>query len=277
MTAGPRRRTVVITGAAGGLGTASALHLVRGGWDVIAGDLPGDALDALPAHPTIHALPLDVTDTTSVAAFADAIGRRVERLDGVVNFAGVLEVGPMVEMPEALLRRVIEVNVFGTFRVNQALFPLVERGGGRIVNISSETGWQSGGPFNGSYAMSKHAIEAYSDSLRRELMFLGIPVVKIRPGPFRTGMVQSILERFQRAEDHSIRFGQLLRRTGELAAGEQDRAHDPRLLARVIERALTTPHPRPAYSVRPAPSRVALELLPTRVADRAIRYALTRA
>ncbi len=269
-------RAVAITGAAGGLGSASCRHLADRGWTVIAGDLPDAGLDQLEADPAIVPLPLDVTDPADVTAFGDAVAQRVDRLAGVVNFAGILEVGPMIEMPEHVLRRVIEVNVFGTFRVNQALFPLVERGEGRIVNISSETGWQSGGPFNGSYAMSKHAIEAYSDSLRRELMFLDIPVIKIRPGPFRTAMVESVLGRFQRAERESTRFGSLLRRTGELAAGEHGRAHDPMVLARVVERALTTARPRAAYHARPAPSRVVLECLPTRLADRAIRYALTR-
>jgi len=269
-------RAVVITGASGGLGSATCWHLADRGWTVIGADLPGTGLDELAAHPGVVALPLDVVDPAAVVAFGAAVAQRVDRLAGVVNFAGILAVGPMIEMPERVLRRVIDVNVFGTFRVNQAMFPLVERGNGRIVNISSETGWQSGGPFNGSYGMSKHAIEAYSDSLRRELMFLDLPVIKIQPGPFRTAMVESILERFQEAERESTRFKDVLRRTGELAAGEQGRAHDPVLLARVVERALTATRPRAAYSVRPAPSRVALEWLPTRLADRAIRYALTR-
>lgn len=67
---------------------------------------------------------------------------------------------------------------------------------GRIVNISSETGWMSGGPFNGAYASSKHAIEAYSDSLRRELALLDMPVIKIQAGPFKTDMVKSIESNF---------------------------------------------------------------------------------
>jgi NAD(P)-dependent dehydrogenase (short-subunit alcohol dehydrogenase family) len=78
----------------------------------------------------------------------------------------------MVEMDEAVMKRVLDVNVMGTFRVNKAFFPLIKARRGRILNISSETGWQSGGPFDGAYASSKHCIEAYSDSLRRELALL---------------------------------------------------------------------------------------------------------
>lgn len=272
---GIHEKVVFVTGAAGGLGAATCRKLASGGWRVLAADLAGDALDRIGDVHGVATIPLDITDPAAVDGLADAVREHTSALAGVVNFAGILEVGPMIEMPEERLRRVLEVNVMGTFRVNQALFPLVEAGRGRIVNISSETGWQSGGPFNGAYAMSKHAIEAYSDSLRRELLFLDIPVIKVQPGPFRTAMVESILGRFQRAEAESTRFSSTLRRTGELAAKEQGRAHDPAQLADVVERALTAERPRPAYSVRPAFSRVVLEWLPTRVADRAMRYVLT--
>lgn len=268
-------RFVVVTGAAGGLGAATCHRLAGGGWNVLAADLPGEGLDRIGDAHGVQIVPLDVTDASSVAGLAAAVEAHTRRLAGLVNFAGILEVGPMIEMPEERFRRVFEVNVLGTFRVNQALFPLVETGRGRIVNISSETGWQSGGPFNGAYAMSKHAIEAYSDSLRRESLLVDVPVIKIQPGPFRTAMVESILRRFQQAEAESTRFAAALRRTGELAAKEQDRANDPDVLAAVVEMALTARRPRPAYSVRPARSRVVLEWLPVRLADRAVRYAIT--
>ncbi len=117
--------------------------------------------------------------------------RGVDGLDGVVNFAGILAVGSSSRSKETCAACSTST-CMGTVRVNRALFPLVLARKGRIVNISSETGWQSGMPFNGPYAMSKHAIEAYSDSLRRELMFLGVQVIKIQPGPFRTAMVAGI-------------------------------------------------------------------------------------
>ncbi len=268
------RPVAVVTGAAGGLGAATCRRLGDAGWRVVAADLAGPRLDALAAVANVEAEALDVTDRESVDDLADRVTSRHDAVGAVVNFAGLLEVGPMIELPESVVAAVLEVNLFGTYRVNQAFYDAVERCRGRIVNISSETGWQSGGPFNGAYAMSKHAIEAYSDSLRRELMFRDVTVIKIQPGPFRTGMVASIGRRFAEAADSSDRFGDLLRRTGELAAAEEDRAHDPERLARVVERALSARRPRAAYSVSPAWSRRALDLLPTRLADAAIRRAL---
>ncbi len=235
---------VVVTGAAGGLGEATSRLLAARGWSVLGADLPSEQLDRVGSREGITAVPLDVTDPASLSALAETVRSATSGgLDGVVNFAGILEIGPMAEMPEKTLRQLLDVNVMGTFAVNQVLFEQIVSAKGRIVNISSETGWQSGGPFNGAYAMSKHAIEAYSDSLRREAAMLGVKVIKVQPGPFRTGMVDSIGRRFEDAAANSRWFAGPLRRTGELAVGEQDRAHPPVELAEVVFRALSAPRP----------------------------------
>jgi NAD(P)-dependent dehydrogenase (short-subunit alcohol dehydrogenase family) len=265
-----RTRHIVITGAAGGLGAATARLFAARGRQVIAADLT-------PPQPRagISPVQVDVTDATSVGDLA----RRVDELapDGiqaVVNFAGVMSVGVLVGIDEADLRRVLGINVLGTYRVNKALFESVRRGRGRIVNISSETGWQSALMLNGPYAMSKHAIEAYSDALRRELMFLDVPVIKVRPGPFRTDMVNGIPAAFARAEETAGALRWLVRRVGALAANENDHARDPSALAEVIWTAVTTKRPRPAYSIGTDRRRALLHYLPARVADAALRVSL---
>ena len=127
---------------------------------------------------------------------------------------------------------------------------------------------------NGAYAMSKHAIEAYSDALRRELMFLGAPVIKIQPGPFRTGMVASIEQNFERVAQASTYFKELLQTLKKATIREQGKAHDPELLAEVVHTALTTRYPRISYSVKPDPQRVALSALPDWAADPLLKLAL---
>ena len=126
-------------------------------------------------------------------------------------------------------------------------------------------------PFNGAYTMSKHAIEAYSDSLRRELMFLGVAVIKIQPGPFRTGMVAGIEQSFTRVAESSIYFKDMLNRLKHVTLKEQAKAHDPALLAEVVYTALTARHPRIAYSVKPDLQRAALSRLPARAADQVLK------
>ena len=269
-----QQKTVFITGGAGGLGGATARHLAARGWRVFAADCVEAALQRIGGERNVTPVHLDVTDAASVDAAARRVAQRVDGLDGIVNFAGILAVGSLVEIPEETLRRVLDVNVLGTFRVNRALFPLVLARHGRIVNVSSETGWQSGMPFNGPYAMSKHAIEAYSDSLRRELMFLGVPVIKIQPGPFKTDMVAGIERNFARAAKASRYFGALLRQLKGMTLAEQVKAHDPVLIAETVYTALTTRSPAPAYSVKPDPGRAAMHLLPDRVADTLLEWVL---
>jgi len=266
-------RTVFITGGAGGLGASAARYLAERGWQVFAGDCDEKALGVIAKEPNITALHLDVTNPESIEVAHGVVARACDGLDGVVNFAGILAVGSVIEIESETIRRVLDVNVMGTVRVNQAFFPLVLARKGRIVNISSETGWQSGMPFNGAYAMSKHAIEAYSDSLRRELMFLDVPVIKIQPGPFRTPMVAGIEQGFTRAAADSTHFKDMLNRLKRLTLKEQAKAHDPLILAEVVHIALTTRCPRAAYSVKPDLQRTALSLLPARVADPLLKLA----
>jgi len=260
-------KTVFITGGAGGLGGATARFLAKRGWHVFAADFVDEALEKIGKETNITPIHLDVTDAASVYAAAQAVAKEVDGLNGVVNFAGILAVGSMIEISEETLARVLDVNVMGTFRVNRALFELVLERKGRIVNISSETGWQSGMPFNGAYAMSKHAIEAYSDSLRREAALLGVEVIKIQPGPFKTEMVASIERNFTHAAKESTHFRKRLNKMKTMAMKEQDKAHDPKIIARAVHTALTTPFPSPAYSVKPDTQRTVINMLPDRVAD----------
>ncbi|MBP8926093.1 MAG: SDR family NAD(P)-dependent oxidoreductase [Pseudomonadales bacterium] len=267
-------RSVFITGAGGGLGGATARYLAKRNWRVFAADFDQAALSELGEEENITPLVLDVTDQASVDAACAQAAQLCDGLDGIVNFAGILEVGSVIELDPEQIRRVLEVNVMGTVRVNHGLFPLVLARKGRIVNISSETGWQSAMPFNGVYAMSKHAIEAYSDALRRELMFLGVPVIKIQPGPFRTAMVSSIERNFTRAAQSSNHFRSLLEKIGQATLKEQAKAHPPELLAQVVHTALSTSRPRIAYSVKPDPQRVALNRLPQCAVDALLRVVL---
>ncbi len=261
-------RMALLTGACGGLAGALLERLVARGWRVFAADFNEGGLKSFAGCTQVVPIRIDVTDSASVkAAFAE-VATQTDRLDAIVNFAGVLGVGSLVEMSEERLQRVIDVNVMGTFRINKTFFGLLHKGRGRIVNISSETGWQSAAPFNGPYAMSKHAIEAYSDALRRELALLGIAVIKIQPGPFKTAMADGIERAFEVARDESTHFSDALDGLIKLVGKHAGTMHAPDVLAEVIEEALTTKHPKAVYSVRPDLARALLDKLPRAASDR---------
>ena len=261
------KRTALITGAGGGLGRALVERLVASGWKVFAADISEEVLRSSMHDPDVVPVVMDVTSQGSIQSAYDAVAGQTARLDGIVNFAGVMGVGSLTDIPEERLARILDINVMGTYRVNKTFLPLVEAAKGRIVNLSSETGWQSAAPFNGPYAMSKHAIEAYSTALRRELALLDIKVVTIQPGAFRTNMVAGIEKAFTAAEAETPKFAQVLRKLKTLAGKEIESARDPDILAQVIETALTTKRPKPVYSVKPDRLRSTLEKLPLRAAD----------
>jgi NAD(P)-dependent dehydrogenase (short-subunit alcohol dehydrogenase family) len=271
------KRTALITGAGGGLGHATVERLLISGWKIFAADISEDLLRASMHDPDVVPIAMDVTDRQSIKSAREVVASHTDRLDGIVNFAGVMGVGALVDIPEERLARILDINVMGTYRVNKEFFPLVEAARGRIVNISSETGWQSAAPFNGPYAMSKHAIEAYSTALRRELALLGVKVITIQPGPFRTSMVEGIERAFTLAEGETPRFARVIRRLKGLAAKQVDSAHDPNFLAQVVETALTAGQPKPVYSVKADRLRSFLERLPLRTADQVYVTLLRRA
>lgn len=268
------KKTAFITGGAGGLGSAMTHFLVKKGWHVFVADFDDALLAKIATVDNVTTVKIDVTDTESVENAVSEVAKATDGLDAVINFAGILALGSMAEIDEAVLKRVIEVNFFGTYRVNKACLDLLLARSGRIINISSETGWQSGAPFNGAYATSKHAIEAYSDSLRRELAFLDIPVIKVQPGPFKTDMVASIKANFDKAVESSTHFKSILGRMSKMAVRETKGGSSPNYLAKVIYEAMTTKKPKPAYSVKPDPMRSMLEYFPTTTADFVLKKVL---
>ena len=175
-------RKVLITGAGSGFGRAAAVELSRRGHDVLAACETDAQAEALVAeHPDLTAITLDVTDDADVAGAAD-LG-----VDVLINNAGVGVVGPMASVPMADVRRSFEVNVFGMVALSQAVIPgMRARGWGRIVNVSSIAGVLAS-PLGSPYSMTKHAVEAFTKSLRAELAPHGIDVTKVNPGPYSTG------------------------------------------------------------------------------------------
>ena len=176
------RRRVLITGAGSGFGRGAAIELAARGHDVVAGCETDQQAEALGAeHPQLTVIKLDVTAAADVEAAAD-LG-----VDVLINNAGLGLVGPMASVPLTDVRRSFEVNVFGMVALSQAVIPgMRERGWGRIINVSSVAGILAS-PLGSPYSMTKHAVEAFTKSLRAELAPHGIDVTKVNPGPYNTG------------------------------------------------------------------------------------------
>ena len=181
-----------VTGAAGGLAGACVEEMMkRGGWTVFAADMNEVGLNALKEKCGDGIIPvvLDITSDESCEKAVELIKETTDRLDVVINAAGIHTMGSLVEgNPLKAIGKMIDINVLGMIRVNKYLFDFINAAKGRIINFSSECGWEKPQPFNTHYAITKYAVEAYTMGLRRELNFIDIPVIKIQPGSFKTGM-----------------------------------------------------------------------------------------
>ncbi|HEY3446413.1 MAG TPA: SDR family NAD(P)-dependent oxidoreductase [Myxococcales bacterium] len=253
-------KTYAVTGAASGIGRATAQLLSRTA-RVFAMDVNAEGLATLAsASPQLVPVKVDLTHAASVEEATRRIGEQTSGLDGLVNCAGLNRYGAMVELPDEEFRAVMDVNVLGTYRATKALFPLLKARLGRIVVVSSEMSTVSA-PFDGVYSMSKYALEAYSDALRRELALLGMKVAIIQPGPVKTALLQDTVPGFDRAIASS-QFAQGMRAIRDMASKEWEKSIDPAEVAEVVERALTSPRPALRYKVGNDLSRAAAKLLP---------------
>ena len=144
---------------------------------------------------------LDVTDSESIRRAADQVQAELggERLSGLVNNAGIAVSGPIEFLPIEEVRKQLEVNFIGQVAVTQAFLPRLRRDHGRVVNIGS-VGGEVALPFLSPYAASKHAMEGFTDSLRREVEPLGVHVAVVRPGAIQS----SIWERGNAAADEIL-------------------------------------------------------------------------
>jgi NAD(P)-dependent dehydrogenase (short-subunit alcohol dehydrogenase family) len=174
-------KTVMITGAGSGFGKGASLALAARGHHVIATTETEDQATALRSEaPELTVEKLDIT-SADVAKAADW------DIDVLINNAGAGQTGPMADVPIDRVRRLFDVNVFGTLAVTQSVLPrMVAKGSGRIIIVSSIAGVVSGPAF-GPYSMTKHALEAMGKAMRAELAGQGIDVTLLNPGPYLTG------------------------------------------------------------------------------------------
>jgi len=204
-----------ITGCSSGFGRALATLVLERGWRAAVTARNPRSVEALVAgHGTRGlALPLDVTDPTQIRAAVQAAEAHFGAIDVLVNNAGYGYQVTVEEGDDQAIRALFETNVFGLAALIRAVLPgMRARRGGHIVNISSVAGL-IGFPGSGHYAATKHAVEGLSDALAKEVGPLGIRVLCVEPGPFRTDFAsRSLKQTLSRIEDYEPIVNSRLRR-----------------------------------------------------------------
>lgn len=192
-------KVALVTGASSGIGQATARALAGAGADVAIGARSADKLEDLAqelrsAGTKALTLDLDVTDEESANAAVQRTIDELGRIDVVVNAAGLMLLGPIVEGNTEDWRRMLSTNVLGLMYVTHAAIPhLVEQGSGDVINISSVAG-RTAKPGSGVYNASKWAVNAFSESLRQEVTAKGVRITLVEPGAVDTALNDQITD-----------------------------------------------------------------------------------
>ncbi len=250
------KKSVVITGASTGIGYAAAKELIARGYQVfgsIRKESDGKRVQEELGN-SFTPLLFDVTDQQALPAAVEQVRAAVgdNGIAGLINNAGIAHTGPLMHLPLDEFRQVFEVNVVGVLAVTQAFLPLL--GGrrscphapGRIINMSSISGGTTF-PMVATYAVSKHALEALTDGLRRELSMYGIEVSAIEPGTIKTPIwekrPESALD--QRYDDTD--FAQAMKNMTGVADRELEKAKPISVVIDAIVDALEASRPKTRY------------------------------
>jgi short-subunit dehydrogenase len=178
--------TAAITGAARGIGRATAEACLRQGMKVAIGDVDIEAArkTASELGPNTVALPLDVTDRVSFAAFLDDAEQQLGPVDVLVNNAGIMQIGRFIDEDDLTARRMVDINIHGVILGTKlALARMIPRDRGHIVNISSQAG-KFGAPGGATYSATKHAVIGLTEAVRGELRLMGAHIALSYVMPF---------------------------------------------------------------------------------------------
>ena len=248
--------SIVITGASTGIGYAAAVELIARGYHVF-GSVRKEA-DGLRLQKDLGVeftpLKFDVTDidalSDSVAIVQAAVGEK--GIAALVNNAGVAPFGPLMHTSQAEIRNTFDINVFGLLAVTQAFLPLLGAGTdarhrpGRIVNLSSISGGVCF-PMCGTYAASKHAVEALSDGLRRELSIYGIEVSAIEPGSIKTPIWEKTTSKSEEERYAKTDFAAAMAGMETVVEKELKKAKPIKVVVDAICHAIEAPKPKTRY------------------------------
>ncbi|MFF5205058.1 oxidoreductase [Streptosporangium sp. NPDC000396] len=268
-----KAKICLVTGASSGIGRATALELLRAGHIVYGAARRVERMDAIRAAGG-HTMAVDVTNEADLERAVSTVLHEQRRIDVLMNNAGIGLHGAVEDVPIRQARDLFEVNLFGAARLTQLVLPhMREQGSGTIVNVSSIAG-EISLPLGGWYHASKHAFEAYSDSLRQEVGPFGIDVVLIQPGIIRTEFEQETPRELRALSGRGAyrNLAEAMARRAEASFGERGKASDPAVVAKAVRKVLESARPKPRYPVGYLARTILMlnRILPDRAFDRMV-------
>lgn len=259
---------LLITGAASGIGQAVAERFIECGHTVYGIDLKKTE-----DRDRYHGFAADITDEGSLQCVRRYLLENNIILDAILNIAGIHMMASLVESDHVRMKRVVDVNLFGTVLVDRVFYDRLAKHG-RIVIVTSEVASFDPMPFNGLYNVTKTALDAYAQALRQELNLLGQKVVTVRPGAVETQLSAGSVEATRELADTTVLYRKQARNFAGLAARFMGKPIKAEVLATLIYKATTTKRPKLIYRKHQNIGLVLLSILPKRAQCAVIRLLL---
>lgn len=254
-------KVILITGASSGIGKAAAEHLADIGYKVYGTSrYPG----SYPTPKNYELIPLDVTDTSSVTSAIDLVNQNENRIDVLINNAGMGIAGDIEHTSFDKDKEQVETLFFGTLRMIKQVLPnMRKQGSGMIINISS-IGGLIGLPYQNMYSAAKFAVEGLSESLYKELRKTNIDIVLVEPGDFKTNFTARRI--VDKSSSNSEKFQKVIKQIEH----DENNGQDPILIAKMLAKIIEKSNPRLRYVVGAFDQKLAAflkRILPNRIFD----------
>lgn len=250
---------VLITGAANGLGLATAQYYANNNHNVYSCDI-------VKAEETenIKSFQVDVTNVDDINKLKNELVLQNITLDVIINFAGIHDIGSFLEKDLSLIKKIMDVNLMGAININHILYPLLKQKG-KIIICSSEVAPLDALPFNGIYNVSKTALDSYAQSLRQELNLLGQKVITIRPGSFNTNLANGSLDSTQKLVEETVLYKKQSNKFYKIVKTFIGKPKNPIILARLIYKVSLKKNPKYIYHKNRNIGLWLLNILPKRL------------
>ena len=230
---------VLLSGANGGIGKSILKLLIKNNYKVISLDLSDSNIKDL----NTDFIKCDITNKEEITSTYNKIKSITNNLYAIVNAVGIFKMESIIEGSEEDLRKIFDVNFFGIYLLNKAMFSLLDSDS-RIINITSELARYSPQPFQAYYNLSKIALDKYTDVLRRESNYLGIKVIKVQSGSMNTPLLKTADSEFNEMANESKYFKRPLLKLKYMMEKELKKTNNPDVLAKVILKILNKKKPK---------------------------------
>lgn len=235
------KKTILISGVNGGMGAATARKFLARGYRVFGFDRQDAAL-----VDGVEYYSCDITDDARIGEIFSDMQTKVDRISAIISLAGIYVMDSLLEIENERLKKVIDVNSLGTYRVVKHFFPLLGAGS-KVIITTSEVAPLDPLPFNGIYSLSKSLLEKYAFSLRMELNLFDIDVVVLRPGAVKTGLLDDSTAELDKLCAKTAVHQNTSKRFKKIVDSVESRHVSPERVAEKLCKIESKKHPRYVY------------------------------